>query len=384
MLRSFAVIALASVLPATALAQSTPSASTEATSPLPAGVTVVANGLNNPQGFTWSPDDSLYLALAGVGGETEGTWINAPSGNFGGYTASVARIDAGCAVPIAEGLPSSVYAEADYVWGVSDVAFLDNQLYALINAGPDWGTFDEVSGVYRIGDDGTTELVADLSSWFEDVPPDFVAPDYNSDGSLFEMEAGEDTLWVVESVGGRLLRVSPEGEIVLVADLSVDHPVPDALALAPDGGAYVGYLMTHPYTDGLAKVVHVAADGTVTDAWTGLTTVTGLAVGPDRTLYAVEMSTENSAEPPNLQPNTGRVVRQTGLATSETMVSEGNLLTKIGFGPDGALYLTYPAYGPDAGRGQGVLLRIDLSTEPPVSLADLGERGPTCVDEVGS
>jgi hypothetical protein len=101
-------------------------------------------------------------------------------------------------------------------------------------------------------------------------------------------------------------------------------------------------------------------------------------------LYAVEMSTENSAEPPNLQPNTGRVVRQTGLATSETMVSEGNLLTKIGFGPDGALYLTYPAYGPDAGRGQGVLLRIDLSTEPPVSLADLGERGPTCVDEVGS
>jgi sugar lactone lactonase YvrE len=241
-----------------------------------------------------------------------------------------------------------------------------------------------VSGVYRVGADGTTELVADLSSWFEDVPPDFVAPDYNSDGSLFDMEAGDDALWVVESVGGRLLRVSPDGEIALVADLSLDHPVPDGLALAPDGGAYVGYLMTHPYTDGLAKVVHVAADGTVTDAWTGLTTVTGLAVGPDRTLYAVEMSTENSAEPPNLQPNTGRVVRQTGLATSETMVSEGNLLTKIGFGPDGALYLTYPAYGPDAGRGQGVLLRIDLSTEPPVSLADLGERGPTCVDEVGS
>jgi hypothetical protein len=382
MLRSFAVIALTCVLPVTALAQSTPSASTAATSPLPAGVTVVANRLNNPQGFTWSPDGSLYLALAGVGGETEGIWINAPSGNFGGYTASVARIDAGCAVPVADGLPSSVYAEADYVWGVSDVAFLNGQLYALINAGPDWGTPDDVSGVYRI-DNGTTELVADLSSWFEDVPPDFVAPDYNSDGSLFDMEAGSDALWVVESVGGRLLRVAPDGEISLVADLSVDHLVPDALALAPDGGAYVGYLMTHPYTDGLAKAVHVAADGTVTDAWTGLTTVTGLAVGPDGTLYAVEMSTENSAEPPNLQPNTGRVVRQTGLATSELVVSDGNLLTKIGSGPDGALYLTYPAYGPDAGRGQGVLLRIDLSTESPVSLADLGERDATCVDEAG-
>jgi hypothetical protein len=383
MSRAVVLAAFLSLAPLAAFAQATPSARSGMTGPLPPGVTVVASGLTNPQGFTWSPDGSMYLALAGVGGETEGIWINAPSGNFGGYTASVARIEAGCAVPIAEGLPSSVYAEADYVWGVSDVAFLDNQLYALINAGPDWGTFDEVSGVYRIGDDGTSELVADLSSWFEDVPPDFVAPDYNSDGSLFDMEAGTDALWVVESVGGRLLRVAPDGEITLVADLSVDHPVPDTLAVALDGGAYVGYLMTHPYTDGLAKVVHVAVDGTVSDAWTGLTTVTGLALGPDGTLYAVEMSTNNGAEPPNLQPNTGRVVRQTGLATSEPVVSEGNLLTKIGFGPDGALYLTYPAYGPDAGRGQGVLLRIDLSTESPVSLADLGEREATCMNEAG-
>jgi hypothetical protein len=380
MLRSFAVIALASVLPVTALAPSTPSASTEAPGPLLPGVTVVANGLNNPQGFTWSPDGSVYLALAGVGGETEGIWINAPSGNFGGYTARVTRIAAGCAVAVAEGLPSSVYAEADYVWGVSDVAFLDNQLYALINAGPDWGTFDDVSGVYRIGDDGTSELVADLSSWFEDVPPDFVAPDYNSDGSLFDMEAGDDALWVVESVGGRLLRVSPDGEITLVADLSVDHPVPDALILAGDGGAYVGYLMTHPYTDGLAKVVHVTADGTVTDAWTGLTTVTGLALGPDGTLYAVEMSTENTAEPPNLQPNTGRVVRQTGPSTSEPVVTDGNLLTKIRFGSDGALYVTYPAYAPDAGQGHGVLLRIDLAAGTPISLAGLDTREATCAD----
>jgi sugar lactone lactonase YvrE len=382
MSRVVVLAAFLSLAPLAAFAQATPSARSGMAGPLPPGVTVVASGLTNPQGFTWDEDGALYVALPGVGGDTEGVWINGPSGNFGGYTGSVARIEAGCAIPVAEGLPSSVWAEADYVWGVSDVAFLNGQLYALINAGPDWGTPDDVSGVYRI-DNGTTELVADLSSWFEDVPPDFVAPDYNSDGSLFDMEAGDDALWVVESVGGRLLRVSPDGEIALVADLSIDHPVPDALVLAPDGGAYVGYLMTHPYTDGLAKVVHVAADGTVTDAWTGLTTVTGLALGPDGTLYAVEMSTENRAEPPNLQPHTGRVVRQTGLATSETVVSEGNLLTKIGFGPDDALYLTYPAYGPDAGRGQGVLLRIDLSTESPVSLADLGEREATCVDEAG-
>lgn len=385
MLRLLVIVAMTGVLHAPALAQSTPPASTGITAPLPAGVTIAADGLDNPQGFTWSPDGSLYLAMAGVGGPTEGVWINGPSGNFGGYTTSVARIEAGCAVPVAEGLPSSVWAEADYVWGVSDVAYHNGKLYALINAGADYGTPDATSGVYSIGADGTTELVADLSSWFEDVPPKFVAPDYNSDGSLFDMAAGDDALWVVESVGGRLLRVSPDGEIVLIADLSADHPVPDSLALAPDGGALVGYLMTHPYTDGMAKVVHVAEDGTVTDYWTGLTTITGLALGPDGSLYAVEMSTENSAEPPNLRASTGRVVRQTGPATSETVVSDGNLLTKIGFGPDGALYLTYPAYAPDAGRGHGVLLRIDLSAaDSPVSLAGLDTSAPTCVGDAGA
>jgi hypothetical protein len=141
--------------------------------------------------------------------------------------------------------------------------------------------------------------------------------------------------------------------------------------------------MTHPYTEGMAKVVHVAADGTVTDAWTGLTTITGLALGPDGALYAVEMSAQTTDEPPNLQPNTGRVVRQTGPSSSEPVVSDGNLLTKIGFGPDGMLYLTYPAYGPDAGRGQGVLLQIDLSADAPLSLATLGDIAPTCAETTG-
>ncbi len=384
MLRLFAYFALVMLSPVGVSSQATPESGSEVPETLPDGVTVIANGLTNPQGFTWGPDGSLYLALAGSGGEAEGIWLNAPSGSFGGYTASVARIEAGCSVPIAAGLPSSVYAEADYVWGVSDVAFLDGQLYALINAGPDWGTFDDVAGVYRIGDDGTADLVADLSSWFEDMPPDDVAPDYNSDGSLFDMEAGTGALWVVESVGGRLLRVSPDGEIALAADLSVGHPVPDALVLAPDGGAYVGYLMTHPYPEGQAKVVHVAEDGTVTDAWTGLTTVTGLTIGPDGALYAVEMSAATTDEPPNLLPNTGRVVRQAGASTSETVVSDGNLLTKIGFGPDGALYLTYPAYGPDAGREQGVLLRLDISSGSPVSLETLVDVAPTCLGAAGA
>jgi plastocyanin len=56
----------------------------------------------------------------------------------------------------------------------------------------------------------------------------------------------------------------------------------------------------------------------------------------------------------------------------------------LGFGPDDALYLTYPAFGPDAGEGQGALLRIDLSVGTPISLAGLGELGPSCMGGPGA
>jgi hypothetical protein len=40
-----------------------------AASPVPSGVTIVASGLSNPRGFSRAPDGTLYLALAGIGGE---------------------------------------------------------------------------------------------------------------------------------------------------------------------------------------------------------------------------------------------------------------------------------------------------------------------------
>jgi hypothetical protein len=50
----------------------------------------------------------------------------------------------------------------------------------------------------------------------------------------------------------------------------------------------------------------------------------------------------------------------------------------LGFGPDGALYLTTPAFGEGAGEGLGSLLRIDLTTGTPISLAGLSNLPPSC------
>jgi len=61
---------------------------------------------------------------------------------------------------------------------------------------------------------------------------------------------------------------------------------------------------------------------------------------------------------------TGRIVRQGG-PNSATIAADGlDFPLMLGFGPDRALYLTYPAFGPEPGERQGALLRIDLAAGP--------------------
>lgn len=352
---------------------------------LPDGVEVVASGLTNPRGFTWDAEGNLYLALAGSGGPNQVVADGTPFPFFGGFTSSIVRVQDGCPVPVAEGIASYLWTDPGWIWGVMDLAMLDDELYALLGGGgADVGMPDNPNGVYRVDADGSVALVADLSAWFREHPPEFSPWDYGADGSLFDLEAGSDRLWVSEAVGGRLLSVTTDGEITLVADLSEAHRVPTGVAPAPDGGAFVNHETVVPFPDGAATVIHVALDGTVTDAWTGLTAGTDLVMGPDNVLYAVEMATGNSDEPPYLQPGTGRVVRQTGPDSLEPVIVDADYPVYLGFGPDGALYLTYPAFGPDAGEGQGALLRLDLTEDLPISLAGLGELAPSCGDDASA
>lgn len=344
-----------------------------------AGVEVVVNGLTNPRGFTWGADGELYLALAGVGGETQVSFEGTPAPFFSGKTSSIATVVHGCAVPMAEGLPSGFWSDAGWVWGVMDLAILDGELYALSGGGSEsWGQPESPNGIYRVQDDGTWELVADLGAWMQANPTAFIPPDYDPNGSWFDLEAGEDRLWVSEAVGGMLLTVLPGGEIELAADLSEGHLVPTGVALDGEGGAYVGFETVAPYVDGSSKVVHVAADGTVTVHWTGLTAVTDVIMGPEGSLYAAEMATGNLDEEPFLNPGSGRIVRQTGPDSLEQVITDIEAPVYMAFDPDGDLYLTYPAYAPDAGEGHGSLLSIDLTPIGPISLADLDVSEPTC------
>ena len=341
---------------------------TPSASPSAGAVIDVASGLTNPRGMVWGADGTLFVALAGNGGTSPGVGdlLPPPTGPEagGGPSAAVAQIGPdGCPVAVATGLPSSLDLLGGVV-GVSDVAILGDQLYALVaGGGGSHGNPDQPAGLYRVYGDGSFDVVADLGAWFKANPvarPAEVEPD----GQWYGMVAAPDgsALWIVESNGAQVVTVTPDGTVTRVADLSQGHPVPTGIALAPEGGVYVGYLTPAPFVDGTSRVDHVAPDGTVSTVWTGLSMVTGIAVAADGTLYAAEMATGDPAsmEEPPFQPFTGRIVRQTASDGLDEVATGMLFPANLRFGPDGGLYVALPTVG--ANDGEGVILRLDPAT----------------------
>jgi sugar lactone lactonase YvrE len=291
----------------------------------------------------------------------------------GGPSASVVRIGDGCPTLVAAGLPSMRDGLGE-ILGAEDLAILGDQLYVAVDGGgPAHGNPTQPAGVYRVHADGTTVLIADLSTWLPAHPVANKPPDFDPDADGYRMVAdpAAGMFWVLEPNSGGVLGVTPDGAIRRIADLSAEHPVPSAIALDPNGGVFIGNLTAVPFADKTAKVIHVAPDGSVTTVWTGLTTVTGLAVGPDGTLYAAELSTGNLQQPPFLVPGSGRVVRQTGPDRSEDVATGLMFPIALRFGPDGALYVAMPAIGAD--QGGGMIARLPMSGEATAATAP-----PTC------
>ncbi len=349
----------------------------QAGTPVPTGpVTVAAHWLTNPRGFTWDSDGVLYVALAGTGGAEIVDLENIGGPGQTGASAIVAKIEKSTPVPVASALPSTLITHERTI-GLAAVAILDGELYLLedANAMGFRPTGDNPDGVYRVEVDGTITLVADTAAWVGANPTVFKPADYNPRGEVFGMVADKESLWVVESNIGQVLRITPDGKITRIADLSTGHPIPTAPALSPNGGIYVGYLTAVPYFAGAAKVVEVTPDGKVTDVWTGLTMITAVAVDAEGTLYAAEMATGNTTTPPYVAPDTGKVVRRTGQSSSEDVATHINYPVALAVGPDKAVYVGAPAMG--STDADGYILRIDVG-------AAASAAGPTDVRSVAS
>lgn len=312
------------------------------------GVAVIGAGLTNPRGFAFGPDGTLVVA----------------SGGGGDRAAGIDEVVDGCPRRLVDGWPTARVAFGA-IAGVADVAFLGDDLYALL-AGGDTDRGDVANGLYRLGEGGQTTLVADLSAFIVENPVAERPGDYDSDGQPYALLAVPegDGFFVSEGNSNQVLRVGIDGGVERVVDLSAGHPIPTGIAPAANGGLYVGFLTKAPYVEGSARVVEVDAAGNQTEVWRGLSLVTALAVDASGDLYALEMATGHGEDVGAIAPGTGRVVRRTGPASAETVVEGLPLPVAMEFGPDGGLYVAGPAFGADG--GEGVIVRVDPGGALPV------------------
>jgi hypothetical protein len=333
-------------------------------------VTTYATGFTNPRGLAFGPDGRLYVAEAGVGGGQVPADIdpacpvnvNIYSPYTAGYSGRVTRVLAnGTTETVADHLPSMTDAYGGS-YGPTDVAFVGDTLYVLIEMGGCSHALPEhLPAILRVRPDGSTESVANLNAWLARNPPNFLkdtnpaTTDLEPGGVFHSMIADGRYLYVVETNRGMVLRVDPRtGSIKRVYDMSIDQAEHNPIVMARRGNHY--FVGTFGEDGGPAELAKFDKDFTgYTLPFQSLHPIVGLAWKGDR-LYGVEIFPYDN---PWTADNANLVMfdRRTGVRT-QVLTGFASFPNGLVTGPDGALYTSNWGISYAPGGGDGGVLRI--------------------------
>ena len=329
-------------------------------------VSVFYTGLDSPRGLKFGPDGYLYVAEGGEGGTSTTTGsqceqVPSPIGPYsGGYTARISKISpAGVRTTVADGLPSSQTAQGSgsLISGVADIAFVNGTLYGIeAGAGCSHGLEGTVNSIFRVNSDGTTTDIADLSTYQQTHPvahPE--KDDFEPDGTWYSMINVRGALYAVEPNHGEMVKVTTDGNISRVIDVSATqgHIVPTALAY--HGNFYIGNLNTFPVVPGSSNIFKVTPSGQIQKRLSGLTTVLGIVFDNMDRMYVLEMTTTAG----NPAPGSGKILRILPSGQQQEIATGLDFPTGMTMGPDGNLYVSNKGFGFPQEAGQ--ILKISFN-----------------------
>ncbi len=243
-------------------------------------------------------------------------------------------------------------------FGAWDVAFLRDTAYVLVTlAGSDIGQ-SAVMGIYRLDQNGTFSVFADVGSWAAAHPP--VDPDYFlSQGVQYSMEVWRDGFLVTDAHLAKVYRVDEQGNVEDLVAFDSTDAVPLGLEVA-HGKVYLSTAGPIPHLPSTSKVNEIGRDGTVevVGEWSpGYTGNRGLLIDVESGLrgrlygllqghWDLDPNPDNEGFP--AAPNTGEIV-VVDHGEFRTLVAHLNQPTSLEFSGRSAFVVTL----------DGTVLRID-------------------------
>lgn len=329
---------------------------------------VVAKGLNNPRGLAVAADGSVYVAEAGRAGSRcfkfPGEGEEAEETCFG-FSGAITRIADGHQERAYSGFISAGGKDGSFTVGVDDVDVgEDGRVYAIMSSGgPET---EEMFGaraarqsgkILRLTKGGYKATVGAVDQFEFAKNPDRGEIDSNP----YSLAVAPDRTVVADAGGNSLLSVTPSGKVTLLAVFGdrtfggkpVD-PVPTSVALGPDGAFYVGELGGEGQPNGKSRVWRVVPGKKPTVYATGFTTIVGVDVGSDGSVYVVELLKKGFAAF-ETGDFTGSLIRIAPNGTRREL-AKGKLIAPggVAVGPESEVYVTTNSVFP----GQGQVLRI--------------------------
>lgn len=329
---------------------------------------VVANHLNNPRQVAIGPDGGVFVAEAG--GAVAAPACPTPDTCYN-YSGRVSELKNGKVRTVVEHLLSFGAPDGSGAVG-SDGVSVDNEGHVFVQeSAPSCTDVSKYSAHFR-SQSGRLLQATGLTS----TKPLFNVtgfevknnPDHGvCDSDPYAVLAGDDVQYVADAAGNDVLEIRGGHVVqtwVLPPTAHGNEAVPTSLAWGPGGHVYVGELTgeEHGSTPGDAQVFRLDSHGSVHVYASGFSAITGLAFGPDASMYVTEFSLDFAHFSP-----LGDVVKVARNGT-RTQLGFGKLFFPAGAAVDGKGHLyvsnfsilpahTTPAQG--FGGANGQLVRMN-------------------------